>query len=99
LSKSTNTALYKPPSELNYNITTEALESTKRLIAATSCLQVSMAIPEEPMPSPEGITLEKYNHASEIESVPVYINLSGEDSRWLNEFPEDKKKKAVRKVR
>lgn len=37
--------------------------------------------------------------ADEVEDVPAYANLSPEDSRWLVEFPEDRKKKAVRKVR
>ncbi|KAM0554048.1 hypothetical protein ACHAPJ_007123 [Fusarium lateritium] len=48
--------------------------------------------------SPSGSTLEKVNPASEIENVPMFASLSPEDARWLAEFPEDRKKKAVRKV-
>ncbi|KAF5008488.1 hypothetical protein FDECE_5247 [Fusarium decemcellulare] len=48
--------------------------------------------------SPPGSTLEKVDPASEIENVTVFGNLSPEDARWLAEFPEDRKKRAVRKV-
>lgn len=57
-----------------------------------------MAVTIELPTSPAGSTLEK-NEVSKIESAPVYPGLSLEDSRWLDEFPEDRKKRAVRKVR
>ncbi|KAF9777086.1 hypothetical protein IL306_004644 [Fusarium sp. DS 682] len=48
--------------------------------------------------SPAGSEIEKNQLASEVEDVQSYPNLSQEDSAWLAAFPEDRKKKAVRKV-
>lgn len=49
-------------------------------------------------PSPDGSTIEKYNDTNQIENAPLFPNLAPEDARWLADFPEDKKKKAIRKV-
>lgn len=57
-----------------------------------------MASTHKPAGSPTDCTLEKSGLAREIENVPVFDNLSPEHSRWLAEFPEERKNRAVRKV-
>lgn len=44
-------------------------------------------------------SVPKGSSADEVEDVLTYPNLSPEDSQWLAEFPADRKKQAVRKVR
>lgn len=48
--------------------------------------------------SPVGSIAEKGGGIDEIESVPVYSNLSSEDAQWLAAFPQERQKKVIRKV-
>ncbi|EWY85853.1 hypothetical protein FOYG_12952 [Fusarium oxysporum NRRL 32931] len=54
-----------------------------------------MASTHKPAGSPTDCTLEKSGLAREIENVPAFDNLSPENSRWLAEFPEERKNRAV----
>lgn len=42
---------------------------------------------------------EKDGGIDQVESVPVFANLSVEDAQWLADFPEELKKAVVKKVR
>jgi hypothetical protein len=48
--------------------------------------------------SPADSMHQKVMSADEVESVPLFPNLSREDAEWLAAFPEEKKKAAVWKV-
>ncbi|KAM5380854.1 hypothetical protein ACJZ2D_003378 [Fusarium nematophilum] len=54
--------------------------------------------PAERPARPGGITFERSKNARRFRIAPVFANPLPEDVLWLAEFPEDRKKKAVRKL-